>query len=191
MSTRKLIASCGVAAVLLGACGGSGAGTSADTAQATPSLGFDDDDVMFAQMMIPHHEQAIELSDIALDPTVDASEDVRRLASAIKAAQDPEIDEMKAMLSEWGASIEMDPDRDHSEMMDGMLTTDELAALSILRGATFDRAWMEAMIRHHEGAVSMARDVLSDGVNTEMRALASAIESAQTTEIVEMQTLLG
>lgn len=191
MSTRKLIASCGVAAVLLGACGGSGAGTSADTAQATPSLGFDDDDVMFAQMMIPHHEQAIELSDIALDPTVDASEDVRRLASAIKAAQDPEIDEMKAMLSEWGASIEMDPDMDHSEMMDGMLTTDELAALSILRGATFDRAWMEAMIRHHEGAVSMARDVLSDGVNTEMRALASAIESAQTTEIVEMQTLLG
>jgi uncharacterized protein (DUF305 family) len=191
MSTRKLIASCGVAAVLLGACGGSGAGTSADTAQATPSLGFDDDDVMFAQMMIPHHEQAIELSDIALDPTVDASEDVRRLASAIKAAQDPEIDEMKAMLSEWGASIEMDPDMDHSEMMDGMLTTDELAALSILRGATFDRAWMEAMIRHHEGAVSMARDVLSDGVNSEMRALASAIESAQTTEIVEMQTLLG
>jgi uncharacterized protein (DUF305 family) len=146
---------------------------------------------MFAQMMIPHHEQAIELSDIALDPTVDASEDVRRLASAIKAAQDPEIDEMKAMLSEWGASSEMDPDIDHSEMMDGMLTTDELAALSILRGSMFDRAWMEAMIRHHEGAVSMARDVLSDGVNTEMRALASAIESAQTTEIVEMQALLG
>ncbi len=62
------------------------------------SAGFDDDDVMFAQMMIPHHEQAIELSDIALDPTVGASEDVRRLATDIKAAQDPKIAEMRALL---------------------------------------------------------------------------------------------
>jgi uncharacterized protein (DUF305 family) len=85
----------------------------------------------------------------------------------------------------------MDPDMDHSEMMDGMLTTGELESLSQLRGAAFDRAWMEAMIKHHEGAVSMAQDVLADGVNTEMRALATAIESAQTGEIAEMRALLG
>jgi uncharacterized protein (DUF305 family) len=191
MDARKLIVSCGAAVLLLGACGGSSDGTATDTVQATASAGFDDDDVMFAQMMIPHHEQAIELSDIALDPTVGASEDVRRLATAIKAAQDPEIAEMKALLSGWGVSTEMDPDMDHSEMMDGMLTTGELESLSQLRGAAFDRAWMESMIKHHEGAVSMAQDVLADGVNTEMRALATAIESAQTGEIAEMRALLG
>jgi uncharacterized protein (DUF305 family) len=191
MDARKLIVSFGAAVLLLGACGGSSDGTATDTVQATASAGFDDDDVMFAQMMIPHHEQAIELSDIALDPTVGASEDVRRLATAIKAAQDPEIAEMKALLSGWGVSTEMDPDMDHSEMMDGMLTTGELESLSQLRGAAFDRAWMEAMIKHHEGAVSMAQDVLADGVNTEMRALATAIESAQTGEIAEMRALLG
>ncbi len=191
MDARKLIVSFGAAVLLLGACGGSSDGTATDTVQATASAGFDDDDVMFAQMMIPHHEQAIELSDIALDPTVGASEDVRRLATAIKAAQDPEIAEMKALLSGWGESTEMDPDMDHSEMMDGMLTTGELESLSQLRGAAFDRAWMESMIKHHEGAVSMAQDVLTEGVNTEMRALATAIESAQTGEIAEMRALLG
>ena len=191
MDARKSIVSFGAAVLLLGACGGSSDGTATDTVQATASAGFDDDDVMFAQMMIPHHEQAIELSDIALDPTVGASEDVRRLATAIKAAQDPEIAEMKALLSGWGVSTEMDPDMDHSEMMDGMLTTGELESLSQLRGAAFDRAWMESMIKHHEGAVSMAQDVLADGVNTEMRALATAIESAQTGEIAEMRALLG
>jgi uncharacterized protein (DUF305 family) len=72
-----------------------------------------------------------------------------------------------------------------------MLTTGELESLSQLRGAAFDRAWMESMIKHHEGAVSMAQDVLADGVNTEMRALATAIESAQTGEIAEMRALLG
>lgn len=178
------------ALLLLGACGG-GSADGTGTVPAAATATFNDDDVMFAQMMIPHHEQAIELSDIALDPTVGASEDVRRLATAIKAAQDPEIAEMKALLSGWGESTEMDPDMDHSEMMDGMLTTGELESLSQLRGAAFDRAWTESMIKHHEGAVSMAQDVLADGVNTEMRALATAIESAQTGEIAEMRALLG
>ena len=75
-----------LATFLLGACSsGSSTSTTAD---------FNDDDVMFAQMMIPHHEQAIELADIALDPAVGASTDIRTLATEIKNAQDPEIEQM-------------------------------------------------------------------------------------------------
>jgi uncharacterized protein (DUF305 family) len=151
---------------------------------------FNDDDVMFAQMMIPHHEQAIEMSDIALDPAVGASDTVRALAERIKDAQDPEIDQMKALLSAWGQSMTMDSDVDHSTMMSGMLTLDELASLSQLRGSEFDAAWLEAMIAHHEGAIQMAQDVLENGTNSDIRTLSEAIVSGQQAEIEEMQSLL-
>lgn len=157
----------------------------------SPAVDFNDADVMFAQMMIPHHEQAIELADIALDPAVGASDAVRALAQRIKEAQDPEIDQMTTLLGAWGESTEMDSDMDHSTMMSGMLTLDELATLSDQRGTDFDQAWLEAMISHHEGAIEMANDVLDDGSNTEIRSLAEQIIAAQQTEIDEMRALLG
>ena len=173
-----------VAAVLIAGCGG-GDSSGADAES------FNASDVMFAQMMIPHHEQAIEMSDIALDPTTGAGERVRELATAIKAAQDPEIAEMTSLLGGWGMSTEMDPSMDHSDMMSGMLTLDELDELADLRGEAFDRAWLEAMIRHHEGAIDMAEDVLADGTDASMRSLAERIIAAQRAEIDEMRTLLG
>lgn len=173
-----------VAAVLIAGCGG-GDSSGADAES------FNASDVMFAQMMIPHHEQAIEMSDIALDPTTGAGERVRELATAIKAAQDPEIAEMTSLLGGWGMSTEMDPSMDHSDMMSGMLTLDELDDLADLRGEAFDRAWLEAMIRHHEGAIDMAEDVLADGTDASMRSLAERIIAAQRAEIDEMRTLLG
>lgn len=173
-----------VAAVLIAGCGG-GDSSGADAES------FNASDVMFAQMMIPHHEQAIEMSDIALDPTTGAGERVRELAAAIKAAQDPEIAEMTSLLGGWGMSTEMDPSMDHSDMMSGMLTLDELDELADLRGEAFDRAWLEAMIRHHEGAIDMAEDVLADGTDASMRSLAERIIAAQRAEIDEMRTLLG
>jgi uncharacterized protein (DUF305 family) len=93
--TRLIVAAAGLGMLLAG-CGGSH--DMADMATPSGTSGASAADAMFAQMMIPHHEQAIELSDIALDPTVGASEDVRRLATDIKAAQDPEIAEMRALL---------------------------------------------------------------------------------------------
>lgn len=156
-----------------------------------PAVDFNDADVMFAQMMIPHHEQAIEMSDIALDPQIEASEAVRALAQRIKDAQDPEIDQMTALLSAWGESTAMDSDADHSSMMSGMLSLEDLADLSRLLGADFDRAWIEAMIAHHEGAIQMAQDVLDSGANVDMRSLAEKIISGQQAEIDEMRALLG
>lgn len=150
---------------------------------------FNDDDVMFAQMMIPHHEQAIEMSDIALDPTIGASTQVKELATQIKGAQDPEITTMKNLLTTWGQSTAMDASVDHSEMMDGMLTVDELTELGQLQGSAFDSAWIQAMIRHHEGALSMANDVVEKGISADIRKLAQEIVVSQQKEIDTMKAL--
>ncbi len=152
---------------------------------------FNDDDVMFAQMMIPHHEQAIEMSDIALDPTVGASDVVKSLATRIKGAQDPEINTMKGFLTSWKKPLTMDGSMNHSDMMSGMLSAEDITKLSTLRGTEFDRAWIEGMIAHHEGAIEMAADVLKDGKNAAVRTLANTITSGQDAEITEMKELLG
>ena len=189
---RILIASL-IPIVFLSACGGSsGADVVGDVVEDVAStVQFNDADVMFAQMMIPHHEQAIEMADIALDPTVGASDAVKSLAASIKAAQDPEIATMTGFLSSWKQSLTLDESADHSDMMSGMLTLDEISNLSTLRGVEFDRAWMLGMIVHHEGAIEMAKDVIPDGTNTAVRTLANAIATAQDSEIIEMKKLLG
>jgi uncharacterized protein (DUF305 family) len=165
---------------VLSACGSS----------SSQNVAFNADDVMFAQMMIPHHEQAIEMSDIALDPTVGAGEQVLALATQIKNAQDPEITQMKALLTAWGKPLTADSHDHHSSsMMSGMMTTEDLAELGTLTGAAFDAAWAAAMIAHHEGAIEMAKTVLADGKNAETLALAQAIISGQELEIETLRSL--
>ena len=150
---------------------------------------FNDDDVMFAQMMIPHHEQALELADMALDPTLMASEQVKALASQIKAAQDPEIDVMTQWLTEWDQPL-MDMSEDHSMTMEGMLTVDEIAALGQLTGEEFDQAWVSAMIAHHKGAIEMADTVTAEGESALVQELADAIIQAQKSEMDALELLL-
>lgn len=190
MRSRALIIStCAIALITLGACSSSDSSTDGTDTSSVANQSFNDDDVMFAQMMIPHHEQAIEMADIALDPTIGASDAVRELATEIKNAQDPEIAFMKDLLAKWNKPTEMDASMDHSDMMDGMLSLDELDALGALRGTEFDTAWLESMIRHHEGAISMAEDLLEDGVNPELLELGDEIIKAQQTEIDAMKAL--
>ncbi len=191
-STRILLTSFTALALLAG-CGGSSHSDMADMAVDTvqSAADFNDADVMFAQMMIPHHEQAIEMSDIALDPTVGASDVVKSLATRIKAAQDPEITTMKAFLTTWKKGLTPDSSMDHSGSMSGMLSAEDITKLSSLRGAEFDRAWMTGMIAHHEGAIEMAKEVLEDGKDTAVNTLATAVVAAQDTEILEMKELLG
>lgn len=191
MRSRILIFSISAIAVAtLAGCSTSDTSTDATNAPASSTQEFNDDDVMFAQMMIPHHEQAIEMADIALDPTIGASDAVRELATEIKNAQDPEIAFMKQVLAKWNKPTEMDSNMDHSDMMDGMLSLDELDALGALRGTAFDTAWLEAMIRHHEGAISMAEDLIESGVNQELINLGREIITAQQSEIDAMKALL-
>lgn len=193
MISKRILLSAITAVALLAGCGGSSVADEASDVADTVESGadFNDADVMFAQMMISHHEQAIEMSDIALDPTIGASDAVKSLATRIKAAQDPEITAMKGFLTTWGASFTMDSSVDHSGLMSGMLSAEDMAELSVLRGNDFDRAWMAGMIAHHEGAIVMAEIVLSDGKNAATRALAEAIVAAQDLEITEMRKLLG
>jgi uncharacterized protein (DUF305 family) len=148
-------------------------------------------DVAFVQRMIPHHEQAIEMSQVALDPGVGAGVAVTGLATRIRDAQDPEIETMRGWLQAWGEEEIADMSEHHDEHgMEGMMSADEMARLGAIEGADFDRAWMEMMIRHHQGAIAMSEKATTDGSLAEVKALADTIISAQQKEIDEMQGLL-
>jgi uncharacterized protein (DUF305 family) len=164
------------------------AGTSADSGAAAD---FNDADVVFAQGMIAHHEQAIEMADIALDPTIGASAEVQDLATRVKAAQDPEIEAMTGWLTAWGQPVQMDTSGGHDmSSMEGVMTAEEMDALGAATGAEFDTMWLEMMIRHHEGAVAMAETVKASGSNADVLGLAEEIITTQQAEIEEMQALL-
>ena len=180
------------ATLLLAACGSSSSDSNTNTPEVENSAsatGFNDADVMFAQMMIPHHEQAIEMSDMALDPTTQASQEIIDLATQIKAAQDPEIQQMKDLLTAWAQPLTADADMDHGSMMDGMLSLEDMDKLGALKGPEFDYFWAQSMIAHHEGAIEMAEVVLADGTNAEALALAKEIVTAQSTEIDILKTI--
>ena len=137
-------------------------------------------DIGFAEMMIPHHEQAVLMSDIAL--TNSSSEEILSLAQEIKAAQAPEIEQMKG----WeGVSASMHM----GHMMDGMLSDEQIQQLRDSEGSTFDRLFLEGMIAHHQGAITMAQKV-TGSANKEVAALAAAIIEAQEKEIAFMQELI-
>ena len=156
------------------------------------SAEFNDADVIFAQSMIPHHEQAVEMADIALDPTVGAGPEVIDLATRIKAGQDPEIAQMTAWLQAWGKPVQMDMGEDHDmSSMEGMMSAEEMDSMSGTAGAEFDEMWMAMMIRHHEGAIAMAETVKASGSNPDVLVLADAVIAAQQGEIAEMQALLS
>jgi uncharacterized protein (DUF305 family) len=145
-------------------------------------------DVMFAQMMIPHHEQAVVMSDAMLAKPDIASE-VTTLATQIKNAQQPEIDQMRGWLKTWGASEQGDH-HGHTGM-DGMLTDQELDALKSAQGTQAEKLFLTGMIKHHEGAVAMAKEVQANGADPGVRTLADAIITGQQAEIDQMKKLLA
>ena len=182
--TLKIVAAATLAALTVAACGGGGGSSG--------SADFNDADVVFAQSMIPHHEQAIEMAEIALDPAVNAGAEVTDLAERIQSAQDPEIKTMKAWLTEWKKPTQMDTGEGHDmSSMEGMMSADEMEKLEAARGAEFDLMWAEMMIEHHEGAISMAEEVQTDGKNADVKELAAEIIEAQSSEIEELQQLVG
>lgn len=166
--------------------------SASDTTAGTPAAGasFNPADVTFAQGMIPHHEQAVEMADMALDPKIGAGESVRDLASRIKNGQNPEIEMMNGWLGAWGQTMPMDmgPGQDMASM-DGMMSAQEMISLDAMTGPAFDKTWIEMMIRHHQGAIAMAQTVKAGGLNTDVLALADQVITAQQGEIAEMNTL--
>ncbi|MBE1537828.1 DUF305 domain-containing protein [Actinomadura algeriensis] len=180
-------------AIGLTACGDDDATTGASghsghsaPASAAPSAAHNAQDVMFAQMMIPHHRQAVEMADLAA--TRAGSAEVKDLAVQIKDAQGPEIRKMTGWLRAWG---EPESAGDMGHGMDGMMSGEQMADLEGLSGAAFDRAFLAMMIEHHEGAVTMARKERASGRSADATAMAAAIVRAQRAEIATMRKLLG
>jgi uncharacterized protein (DUF305 family) len=175
------------------------AGSSAtDETSADQSAEFNGADVTFAQGMIPHHEGALTMAEVATNRASDPR--VVDLAERIEAGQDPEIDLLTGWLEEWGQPRPDDSGdmggmdhgsgdmggRDHGSEGMGRMGMENMPAA----GPEFDRMWLEAMIEHHEGAVEMARTEIGDGRNAEAVDLARLISETQTQEIEEMQQLL-
>ena len=183
------------AALLLGGCGSADDGSSAGADEAQPadvSEGASGVDIMFAQMMIPHHEQAVVMAELAVDRTEDSR--VLALANEIKAAQDPEIDLMDSWLEQWGVQRLSGDDAlaEHgSHGMAGMLSNSQLEALADAQGMTFDALFAAYMIEHHRGAISMAQDVLDAGSDPAVAALAREIIVTQEKEILQLQGFLS
>lgn len=175
---------------------GAGMTGSTSTISVPADAAFNAIDVAFAQGMIPHHAQAVEMAELALAISTDPT--VRALAEKVKAAQDPEITLMASWLEAWGQPV---PDRNapmgHDStssggmMMFGMMSDDDMARLGAASGAEFDRMFLEMMIRHHEGAIQMAQQELTDGKYPPAKDLARAIIAAQQAEIDQMRALLS
>lgn len=186
---RRTLLALAAATVLVTGCG------SSDT--------HNDADVAFAQQMVPHHEQAVTMSDLALEPERGASAQVRALAEQIGSAQDSEIDQMNGWLEKWdegGGDSEHGGhggghDDDHGDGHgsgaghEGMLTDEQLDELAAATGAEFDELWLTSMIAHHEGAITMAQKAVDDGKDPEVRELAEQIMQVQQDEIAQMTAL--
>jgi uncharacterized protein (DUF305 family) len=153
----------------------------------TSAAAFNAADVSFAQNMMPHHQQAVQMADLAATRANDA--ELKQLAAAIKAAQDPEIATMTGWLTGWGEPTA--PAGGHSGMsMPGMMSDDEMAQLQAGSGVDFDRMFARMMIAHHNGAIQMAREQQTGGSNAEAKALAATIERTQAAEVTKLEAIL-
>ena len=152
--------------------------------------GHNDADVEFVQSMIVHHEQAIDMAELAVVRASDPK--VKEFAARIKQAQDPQVATMRGWLGEWGEEPPPSGDGDHSGMdVSGMMSGEEMAELEQASGEDFDRLFLRMMIRHHEGAVAMATAETGDGEFGPAKELASQIGAGQQVEIEEMEGLLS
>lgn len=195
-----------------GAEAGAAAGATEDKAKFNPA------DVAFVQGMIPHHQQAIEMSALAKGRTKNPA--ILKLATGIHGAQDPEIKQMTEWLTAWGKELpsaavaeahhdepatdshaegEADGHAHAAEEEDaphahggeeGMMTAAQMAGLKKLKGKAFDKQFLTLMIAHHAGAVSSAKNAIARGINPDVKTLCAAIIKGQTAEIKLMKQLL-
>ena len=157
-------------------------------------------DVTFASSMIPHHRQALEMVTLTTGRTLDPA--VRTLADRIRAAQAPEIETMSRWLADWAKPVPGATATGHdshdmggmemgSDEMPGMMSATEMASLQKASDAEFQDMWLRMMIRHHEGAITMAKAELADGSYGPAKDLAQQIIDGQQAEIDQMKQLLA
>jgi uncharacterized protein (DUF305 family) len=158
-----------------------------EAAKAAPDDTPNAADFSYAQMMITHHNQALQMT--ALAPDRAGSTQVKKVAERIAAAQEPEIGAMRGWLKTNGGTKGKDG-HDHGEgAMPGMATPAQLAQLRGTKGEAFDELFLKLMITHHQGAITMATDALSDGNNVLIEEMASDVIAQQTSEINRMRSM--
>ena len=151
---------------------------------------FSEADVAFAQGMIHHHQQALEMA--ALVEERAGRDDLTLFAERISVGQQDEIALLERWLTERGAEVPTH-EGGHGELMPGMLTDDEMAALESARGDEFDVLFLTSMTRHHEGAIAMVQELYRDGggQEPEMFQLAEGMATDQSVEIARMRSVLA
>jgi uncharacterized protein (DUF305 family) len=200
-----LAVTAGAAAFALAACGSDNGGHdtgsmnsgSSPSATASAKAGaHNDQDVSFSTEMIQHHRQAVAMADLAASRA--SSPEVKDLATEIKGAQAPEIKTMSGWLASWGEEVPEDmssamPGMDHdmSSSMPGMMSSEDMAKLEKASGTGFDKMFLEMMVEHHEGAITMAKTEKADGKQSPAVKLADDVITAQTAEIEQMNKMLG
>ena len=194
VTAGPIAAGLAVVIIALSACGTAARedrGTPASpAASAGPVAGHNTDDVMFAQLMVRHHRQSVELA--ALVPDRAANPALLQLAMMIAGQQQPEINALKAMLAQWDVdSSERVREGAHGMTMAGTVGEATMIRLLALNGPEFDTLWLRSMIGHHEGAVAMAKAEIADGSDVDMVGLARAVITARQGEIDRMQQLLA
>jgi uncharacterized protein (DUF305 family) len=187
LATSLALAACSSSQPMSGTTGMND-GDSAASASPSSQGAFNDQDVMFAQLMVPHHEQAVQMSDMILKKEgIDSR--VMELAKNIKAAQGPEITTMNSWLSGWGASDTGMSGMDHGNS--GMMSDADVTALDKAAGTDAERLFLTGMTAHHQGAITMAGTEVTRGKNADAITLAKKIVSAQNEEIQTMKDILA
>ncbi|WP_282820257.1 MULTISPECIES: DUF305 domain-containing protein [Curtobacterium] len=194
-TTRALAAAAALTIGLtLAGCSTNSTGSSDNSSSSTSAASaHNDQDVMFTQGMLPHHQQAIEMSDMLLDKGSDVDADVVTLAKQIKAEQAPEIKTMTGWLKAWGEPTEASSmsGMDHSSMSGGMMSDSDMDALDKASAADAGKLYLEQMVQHHTSAVDMAKTEVDKGKNSDAIALAKSIVSSQTEQITQMKDMLA
>src|ERR1700694_4048968 len=133
---------------------------------------YNDADVTFLQMMYPHHAQAVEMAQLV--PGRSQDQQVLALAANIEKAQAPEMSQISALLQSFGKPAPT-TDAGHTTGTPGMMALDQMNPLKGLSGKDFDRMWLQMMIDHHAGAITMSNTELANGTNPDSTSLAQTI----------------
>ena len=176
--------------VVLASC--SGGPTGASPTHDSRSAEHNAADVAFAEDMIPHHRQAVDMT--AMVPSRSTNPDLLVMATHISSDQQAEILTMKGLLAQWGVQDAPSHENamDHSGMhIAGMVDGATLNTIQSLSGPSFDALWMTSMISHHQGAITMAQTEIDQGRSPDAIKLAKIIISAQQREIAQMTHLLS
>jgi len=169
----------------------SGEAAPTDSAATVVDAGFNDRDVLYAQLMLVHSRQAVELANLALEAGTGASDAVKVVATRIKIDHASEIERMTLLLRAWDEPLALPPNPEPLQLRTGILPSKHVDYITSLRADAFDQEYMQSMISHHEGSIDMARIEILKGQNASLLELAKSVVTKRQSSIDAMTALLN